>query len=84
MQSWQGKIVVVFAGEIVQLWLRNRVLAAAARGLDVKEVMAVINYDFPNNIEDYVHRSAFGFIRAHFVADCFVGTGTELRAYWVG
>jgi ATP-dependent RNA helicase DDX5/DBP2 len=28
----------------------------AARGLDVKDVKAVINYDFPGNIEDYVHR----------------------------
>ncbi|KAF9763562.1 ATP-dependent RNA helicase DBP2 [Nosema granulosis] len=28
----------------------------AARGLDIKDVMLVINYDFPNNIEDYVHR----------------------------
>jgi len=28
----------------------------AARGLDVKDLMAVINYDFPSNIEDYVHR----------------------------
>ncbi|KAJ3036508.1 hypothetical protein HK097_003823, partial [Rhizophlyctis rosea] len=28
----------------------------AARGLDVKDVQNVINYDFPNNIEDYVHR----------------------------
>jgi len=28
----------------------------AARGLDVKDVMIVINYDFPNNVEDYVHR----------------------------
>ena len=28
----------------------------AARGLDVKECMAVINYDFPSNVEDYVHR----------------------------
>ena len=28
----------------------------AARGLDVKEVMVVINFDFPNNVEDYVHR----------------------------
>ena len=23
---------------------------------DVKDIMFVINYDFPNNIEDYVHR----------------------------
>lgn len=28
----------------------------AARGLDVKDIRVVINYDFPNNIEDYVHR----------------------------
>ncbi|KAJ3268149.1 hypothetical protein HK104_005460, partial [Borealophlyctis nickersoniae] len=28
----------------------------AARGLDVKDVQNVINFDFPNNIEDYVHR----------------------------
>jgi len=28
----------------------------AARGLDVKDIVAVINYDMPNNIEDYVHR----------------------------
>jgi len=28
----------------------------AARGLDVKDVVNIINYDFPNNVEDYVHR----------------------------
>jgi len=28
----------------------------AARGIDVKDVKAVINYDFPGNIEDYIHR----------------------------
>jgi superfamily II DNA/RNA helicase len=28
----------------------------AARGLDVSDVKVVINYDFPMNIEDYVHR----------------------------
>jgi ATP-dependent RNA helicase DDX5/DBP2 len=28
----------------------------AARGLDVKDVHIVINYDFPVNFEDYVHR----------------------------
>lgn len=38
---------------------RNPVLVAtdvAARGLDVKDVAMVINYDFPNGVEDYVHR----------------------------
>ncbi|XP_033115002.1 ATP-dependent RNA helicase dbp2-like isoform X2 [Anneissia japonica] len=28
----------------------------ASRGLDVKDVKFVINYDYPNNSEDYVHR----------------------------
>ncbi|KAI9197141.1 p68 RNA helicase [Polychytrium aggregatum] len=28
----------------------------AARGLDVKDIKHVVNFDFPNNIEDYVHR----------------------------
>ncbi|CAO2833208.1 unnamed protein product [Amaranthus hypochondriacus] len=28
----------------------------AARGLDVKDVRVVVNYDFPTGIEDYVHR----------------------------
>merc|ERR1719198_1636988 len=38
---------------------KNPILIAtdvAARGLDVKDIKFVINYDFPNNIEDYVHR----------------------------
>lgn len=38
---------------------RRSILVAtdvAARGLDVKDVEAVINYDFPNNCEDYIHR----------------------------
>merc|ERR1712060_449217 len=28
----------------------------ASRGLDVKDIKYVINYNFPNTIEDYVHR----------------------------
>jgi ATP-dependent RNA helicase DDX5/DBP2 len=28
----------------------------AARGLDIKDIKYVINYDFPRQIEDYVHR----------------------------
>jgi ATP-dependent RNA helicase DDX5/DBP2 len=28
----------------------------AARGLDVKNIQFVVNYDMPNNFEDYVHR----------------------------
>lgn len=28
----------------------------AARGLDVKDLVLVVNYDVPNHLEDYVHR----------------------------
>lgn len=38
---------------------RNPILVAtdvAARGLDVKDIKHVVNYDFPGQIEDYVHR----------------------------
>jgi ATP-dependent RNA helicase DDX5/DBP2 len=28
----------------------------AARGLDVKDITMVVNFDMPNNMEDYVHR----------------------------
>ena len=28
----------------------------ASRGLDVKDITHVVNYDFPRNTEEYVHR----------------------------
>ena len=28
----------------------------AARGLDIKDVEAVVNFDFPQGVEDYIHR----------------------------
>lgn len=31
--------------------------SVAARGLDVKQLMLVVNYDAPNHLEDYVHRA---------------------------
>ena len=30
--------------------------SVAARGLDVKELVLVVNFDVPNHHEDYVHR----------------------------
>ncbi|XP_058180345.1 ATP-dependent RNA helicase-like protein DB10 [Rhododendron vialii] len=38
---------------------RSPILVAtdvAARGLDIKDIRMVINYDFPTGVEDYVHR----------------------------
>lgn len=34
----------------------------AARGLDVEDVRFVINYDYPNSSEDYIHRIGVFFI----------------------
>ena len=31
-----------------------------ARGIDVQQVSLVINYDFPTNRENYIHRIAHG------------------------
>ena len=36
--------------------------AVAARGLDIKDVMHVVNYDMPDEVEEYVHRSVLGVI----------------------
>ena len=38
---------------------KTRIMIAtdvASRGLDVKDISLVLNYDMPTNIEDYVHR----------------------------
>jgi superfamily II DNA/RNA helicase len=38
---------------------RKRIMIAtdvASRGLDIRDVTYVINYDIPNTIEDYTHR----------------------------
>lgn len=39
--------------------IKTNILVAtdvASRGLDVKDINVVINYDMPNTVEDYVHR----------------------------
>ena len=40
----EGKINVLIASDV------------AARGLDVKDIDTVINFDFPRNVDDYIHR----------------------------
>lgn len=30
--------------------------SVAARGLDIKDVQHIVNFDLPNNIDEYVHR----------------------------
>lgn len=43
-QFRSGKTLILLATDV------------AARGLDVNDIKFVINYDYPNNSEDYVHR----------------------------
>ena len=38
------------------VFLMQIATSVAARGLDVKQLILVINYDCPNHYEDYVHR----------------------------
>ncbi|KAK9475020.1 P-loop containing nucleoside triphosphate hydrolase protein [Dipodascopsis tothii] len=45
--------IVDFKNGIVPILVATSV---AARGLDVKQLKLVINYDAPNHLEDYVHR----------------------------
>lgn len=51
-QSEREKIIERFKGSANVLVATD----VASRGLDIKNVKAVINYDFPNCIEDYIHR----------------------------
>ena len=54
----------------------------AARGIDVKDVKAVINFDFPGNIEDYIHRiGRTGRAGAKGVAHTFMDGGGKDAKY---
>ncbi|CAM9104319.1 unnamed protein product [Discosporangium mesarthrocarpum] len=53
----------------------------AARGLDVKDIRMVINFDFPNNMEDYIHRiGRCGRAGAKGTAVSFFGTKNAKNA----
>ncbi|GJN12562.1 hypothetical protein PR202_ga30848 [Eleusine coracana subsp. coracana] len=52
-QSDRESTVADFKGDFCSLLIATSV---AARGLDVKELELVVNYDVPNHYEDYVHR----------------------------
>lgn len=56
--------------------------SVAARGLDVKQLKLVINYDCPNHMEDYVHRvGRTGRAGNTGTAVTFVGEDQERYAY---
>ena len=52
-QAQRSNIIKAFKGGRCNLMIATDV---AARGLDIANVEYVINYDFPNDIENYVHR----------------------------
>jgi ATP-dependent RNA helicase DDX3X len=53
----------------------------AARGLDVKNVMHVVNYDLPDEIDEYVHRiGRTGRVGNRGLATSFYNNGSEAVA----
>jgi ATP-dependent RNA helicase DDX3X len=55
----------------------------AARGLDVKNVMHVVNYDLPDDIDEYVHRiGRTGRVGNRGLATSFFNSGNDAIAEW--
>jgi len=52
-QGQRTQMLSAFRDGQVQILVATDV---AARGLDINNIQHVINYDFPNEIEDYIHR----------------------------
>jgi len=52
-QDERNKALAAFKNKQVPIIVATDVLA---RGIDIKEVSIIINYDVPNNTDDYVHR----------------------------
>ncbi|EDV21201.1 uncharacterized protein TRIADDRAFT_30653 [Trichoplax adhaerens] len=53
-QSDRDSTIVDYKNGVIKLLVATSV---AARGLDVKNLILVVNYDCPNHYEDYVHRA---------------------------
>ena len=52
-QADRDSVISDFKGDATNILVATSV---AARGLDVKDLKVVVNYDCPNHLEDYVHR----------------------------
>lgn len=53
VQSQRDRVMSRFRSGTIEILVATDV---AARGIDVEDVDAVINYDIPNDVENYVHR----------------------------
>jgi len=49
----RNKTLAMFKGDALDILIATDIVA---RGIDVKNISHVINYDLPNNIDDYIHR----------------------------
>lgn len=52
-QSNRENTLRAFRGNNIKVLIATNVVA---RGIDITDINVVLNYDFPSNIEDYVHR----------------------------
>jgi ATP-dependent RNA helicase DDX46/PRP5 len=52
-QSDRESTLADFKGAVCNILVATSI---AARGLDVRDLVLVVNYDVPNHHEDYVHR----------------------------
>jgi ATP-dependent RNA helicase DDX5/DBP2 len=52
-QDERDNVLAQFRSGEIQIMIATDV---AARGIDIKDIKVVVNYDFPSNLEDYVHR----------------------------
>lgn len=52
-QDERGKVLLEFKSRRTRILIATDVLS---RGIDIKDIDLVINYDVPNDAEDYVHR----------------------------
>lgn len=54
LQTDRESTLADFKGSVCSILVATSV---AARGLDVKDLNLVVNYDTPNHLEEYVHRA---------------------------
>lgn len=59
-QSDRECTIADFKGAVCNILVATSI---AARGLDVRDLVLVVNYDVPNHHEDYVHRCVWGTCR---------------------
>ncbi len=52
-QTQREEVLIGFKSKQIRILVATDVMS---RGIDVKEINMVINYDVPNDVEDYVHR----------------------------